>query len=103
MIVIAKFESCFCEIITRSIVIVIHEPAVKGQSIHSAKSVGIIIAEKIEFIFSPVKIETVLCLRSEVPSFIRMKDTCGGTDHDTSVEPVILSLFRFNVDDSGIT
>jgi hypothetical protein len=60
MIVIAKFESCFGEIITGSVVIIIHETAVQTQTIHAAKNVRIIIAKKIDLILSPVKIETVL-------------------------------------------
>ena len=60
MIVVAKFESCFGEIITSGIVVLIHKAAVKAQTIHATKNIGIIVPEKIDLILSPVKIETVL-------------------------------------------
>ena len=66
MVCISEFKPALRIVIANDIIICIQEFAFKCLHISSRKSVWIIISKKVDFIFSPVKIYTVLSFRHQV-------------------------------------
>src|SRR5687768_2682401 len=60
VVVITKLKTGFCIVITRYVFIIIQKPVFESQRIAASENVRIVVAKKIDLIFSPVKIDTVL-------------------------------------------
>ncbi len=99
MIVIAKFKTGHGIIIASNVFIIIEKPVFECKSITTAENIWIIVSEKVNLIFPPIEIDTVLRFWNNIQFVFGFIKTSGSPYHHTSVKSVIFSFFRFYIDD----